>query len=331
MAKSVTETSAVTEPSAVTGSTTRHLAQASGDVNDHATRGRWLIIAAAVLWSTSGIFAKAPFLDQWPPDERGVLLAFWRTFFAGLALLPFIGRPRWDWRLLPAGFSFAMMNATFLLAMTNTTAANAIWLQYTAPVWVLLAGVLWLGEIPTRRGLWMVFLGTLGVAVILAGEWLVQPQTGLHRIGTIWGLISGFGFAAVMISFRQLRALNGFFVASVCHLSAAAALAPWVISHPQRIDFGVGVWLAIFGVFQMAIPYVLFARGMRSVTGHEAACLTLLEPLLVPVWVFAVWGDSTSRETPSVWTWGGAILILAGLIIRYGSRPIRANLAKCQK
>ena len=103
--------------------------------------GRLLILVAAVMWSTSGFFAKSPFFMDWPLQldgmpVRGPLLAFWRSVFATIVLLPFVRRPRWTPKLIPMVLAYAVMNYTFLNAMTLTTEANAIWLQHTAPVWV---------------------------------------------------------------------------------------------------------------------------------------------------------------------------------------------------
>jgi drug/metabolite transporter, DME family len=72
------------------------------------------------------------------------------------------------------------------------------------------------------------------------------------------------------------------------------------------------VVLAAFGLFQMGLPYLLFARGLRSVSSQEASLISLLEPVLVPVWVYLAWGDK-----PAWWTLGGGGLILTGLAIRY--------------
>lgn len=291
--------------------------QKSTEINP--LRGRWLVLAAAVMWSTSGFFAKAPLFEQWPVEQRGVLLGFWRAVFAGLVLLPWIGKPVWTWRLLPASLTFAIMNAAFLLAMTCTTAANAIWLQYTAPAWVFLVGTLFLGEVATRRDVWMMALAMLGVVSILICEWTLGPSTGTDRMGSLWGLVAGVSFAGVMLSLRQLRDLSGFWIISVCHFSAAALLAPFVL--PYRAMWPsptTALFLAAFGAFQMAVPYVLFARGLRHIVGHEASCITLLEPLLVPVWVFLVWRHAPGYRLPDWWTWLGAFLILAGLAVRYG-------------
>src|SRR5688572_23123461 len=100
--------------------------------------GRFLMLGAVLLWSTSGLFVKGSVFESWPADSRGILIGFWRAVFAGVLLLPFARRPQWDARLIPMSVSFAVMSASFLSAMVYTTAANAIWLQATAPLWVLL-------------------------------------------------------------------------------------------------------------------------------------------------------------------------------------------------
>src|SRR3954464_2814122 len=108
-------------------------------------RGRLLVIVAALLWSTSGFFIKAPFFAGWP----GPVLAFWRAAFAGLALLPLVRRPQWKVGLVPMVICFAAMSYSYITSrslMSASSAGNALWLQCTAPVWVLLAGVLLLGE-----------------------------------------------------------------------------------------------------------------------------------------------------------------------------------------
>ncbi len=291
-------------------------------------RGRWLIVLATIFWSMSGLFAKAPFLEQWPASERGVMLGFWRAVFASLALLPFIGRPIWSWRLVPAAIAYAIMNVTFLLAMSNTTAANAIWLQYTAPVWVFLVGTFLLGEKSVARDRWMVLCGMAGVAVILFFEWQASAVADTSRIGVVYGLMAGVAFAAVVLGLRQVRDMNPFYVIAICNLSSALLLLPFIVKTGKMISPGTGIWMAAFGILQMAVPYILFTKGLRTVPSHEASCITLLEPLLVPVWVFVFWRHTAGYELPRWWTLVGASLILTGLVVRYwrvGTREGNAN------
>src|SRR6266404_7935911 len=115
-----------------------------------AVAGRLWVVLAAVMWSTSGLFAKSHVFDDWPPEVRGALLAFWRAAFAGLLVLPAVRRPRWSPQLVPMALAFAAMNVTYLSAMALTTAANAIWLQSTAPWWVFLFGAVVMRE-PVSR------------------------------------------------------------------------------------------------------------------------------------------------------------------------------------
>ena len=101
------------------------------------------MLAAVLMWSSCGLFVKAGFFDDWPRSDRGLLLAFWRATFATLVLVPAIRRPRRNVWLVPLVACFAVMSVTYLTAMARTTAANAIWLQATAPWWVFLLSVLW--------------------------------------------------------------------------------------------------------------------------------------------------------------------------------------------
>ncbi len=282
------------------------------------SRGRWLVVVAAVLWSTSGLFAKSPWFDEWPIGWRGVQFAFWRALFAGLVVLPIVRRPRWSWKLAPMAFTFLLMNVFYLGAMTRTTAANAIWLQSTAPFWVFLVGTLALREPVHRLDLLRLVLGALGVGLILFYE-----LPGEAWEGALWGLASGITYAGVVLSLRQLRSFDSAFLIAVNHLVTAAVLFPvvcWLGVWPSGIQ-----WPALigFGVVQMGIPYVLFTRGLQTVPSHEAAGLGLLEPLLVPVWVWVAWHRHPHYEAPHWWTLVGGAFILAGLAVRYWgtSRP----------
>lgn len=262
-----------------------------------------LVTAASVLWSTSGFFAKAPYFAGWP----GPLLAFWRAVFASLVLIPMVRRPTWSWKLLPMAACFALMNYTYLTAMAKGSAANAIWLQNTAPVWVMLVGVLVFGEKARKLDWVLVLLCIVGVGFILYFE---SRGAGLEAV--LWGLASGLFYSGIVLSLRRLRAFDSAFLVAVNHVVTALALS-WNVVGAEYQPHGIQwVLLAAFGMVQMGLPYVLFARGLRTLPGHQAAGLSLLEPLLVPVWVFLAWGQS-----PAWWTFVGGGFILAGLALRY--------------
>jgi drug/metabolite transporter, DME family len=267
------------------------------------SQARWLILVAALLWSTSGFFVKSPDLAGW----TGPRLAFWRAMFACLALWPLVRQPSWSWRLVPMMVLFVGMNYTYLTAMEKGSAANAIWLQCTAPVWVLLVGVLVFGERAIVRDWLMVTFAVLGIGIIVYFE-----SYGVALEAVAWALASSFFYAGVVLSLRQLRGFNAVWMAALNHLATVVVLAPLAFAD---LDFPRGnqwLYLAAFGILQMGMPYVLFAHGLKRIPGHEATAIGLIEPLLNPMWVLLAWGDR-----PAWWTLAGGVCILIGLAVRY--------------
>src|SRR5438270_10572931 len=138
-------------------------------------RGRLCIALAAILWSLSGLFTRVLGHDTplrlGPEPVGGLTIAFYRVLFAGLVLVPTLRPGDVTFRpLLPAMVvCFALMNLTFVLAMAGGKSSNAILLQYSAPLWLYVAGVWWLGETASGRGLMSVLLGVAGVGVIILG------------------------------------------------------------------------------------------------------------------------------------------------------------------
>jgi drug/metabolite transporter (DMT)-like permease len=266
-------------------------------------QARLHVLVSAVLWSTSGFFAKAPVFRGWP----GPTLAFWRAVFACLVLWPFVRRPQWTWKLIPMTAMFAAMNFTYLTAMAKGSAANAIWLQCTAPVWVLLVGVLVFHERAGWRDWLLIVFVASGVGFILYFE-----SRGQALAAVFWAMTSGLFYAGVVLSLRQLRNLDPVWLAALNHLVTAVVLAPFAFAgsyFPSGVQW---LYLAAFGILQMGVPYVLFAKGLKRIAGHEAAGIGMIEPVLVPIWVYLAWGDQ-----PAWWTLVGASLILIGLTIRY--------------
>ena len=286
-------------------------------------RGRVAIAIAAVLWSTSGFFAKAPWFEGWSPELRGIQLAFWRSLFAGIALAPFVRRPRWHPYLPLNCLAFALMLWTFMSAMVHGPAANAIWLQYLAPAWVLLVGVLFLRErISSADGLMFVCcLG--GVLLILT----MELRSGSPLYATIMGLVSSIMFATVILLMRTMRDQDPAWIITLNQFATALILLPWVWSQPlDQVAPGAYLALALFGIFQLSLPYIIFCNALRSVSGPEASLLTLIEPVVLPLWVWLAWSHHPSYESPQWWTLAGGGLILSGLLIRYLPMLLRNRL-----
>ena len=266
-----------------------------------ATRGRLLIVSAALLWSLAGVFIK--FLDV-PP----LTIVFYRSFFACLIFTPFVRRA--DWRISgPVGVSVVTYSAAisaFVSANKLTTAANAIVLQYTAPIFVFLFSRIVLRETVSKLNGLALSAGMLGVAVISldsAGE----PE----MAGVLLALLSGLLFAAYMINLRRTTNVSPIYLTWINNAVCALLLLLVVKSQLGLTWDQLGI-LAVMGAVQLGLPYFLFSKGLQTVSLQEASLIALIEPVLNPIWVAVTVG-----EIPSTATLTGGGMILMGLSVRY--------------
>jgi drug/metabolite transporter (DMT)-like permease len=146
--------------------------------------------------------------------------------------------------------------------------------------------------------------------LIVWGGW---AQTQLLVIGIALG--SGVAYAGVILCLRVLRNASPRWLTVVNHLCGALVLLPVLIyMAPEAPTLAQLAVLFLFGTIQMGLPYLLVAKGLRVVSPQEAGTITLLEPLLNPVWAYLV---SPESEMPSAYTFAGGALILGGLAWRY--------------
>lgn len=267
-------------------------------------KSRAFVVLAAVLWSTSGYFTKV--LDLSP-----VATAAYRALFAALLLTPAIPRARRTFHplMIAMVLSFAAMNLTFVYSMVTTTAANAIFLEYTAPVWMFLIARVWLKERIERANLIALFGGLLGIGILLAGNW------DSDRTGLILGLVTGVTFGAVSLFLRFLKDHDPLWLTYLNLVFSAAVLLPFLpLVAPEALSAPAStlVMAALFGIVQTGLSYVFYARGISGVKAQEAALLTLLEPVINPLWAWLA-----VSEVPSFWTIVGGAVILSAVAFRY--------------
>jgi drug/metabolite transporter (DMT)-like permease len=298
---------------------------ASGSHPPSVAGGRLCIAAAAVLWSLSGFFTRllqnpTP-LELNEPRLQPLQIAFFRALFAGLFLMPMLRRRDITFRpLMPVMVAlFAAMNALFISAIALGTSANAILLQNTAPFFVYMVSVFILGEPPDRRSFRALLVGMAGMVIIVAGG----GEIGARFDVMLMGLGSGVTYAAIILCLRALRDQATSWLIVQNHLGSAVCLAIGIL-----VAYGPTGWLAwitapttrqlgflcVFGSIQMGLPYFLFARGLRSVSPQEAGAITLLEPMLNPLWAYLI---SPETDTPTIYTAVGGILIVGALAYRY--------------
>ncbi|MFY0571708.1 DMT family transporter [Archangium lansingense] len=258
-------------------------------------RSRLYLLAAAVLWSTAGAAVKLSSLSAWQ-------LASGRSLVAALVLALAIpaGRKLPSWRGLAASVAYAATVVSFILANKLTTSANAIFLQDTAPLYVLLLSPLLLRERPSRGELAAVPVFLLGLSLFFLDQ--LAP-------GQLWGNVialgSGVAFALCILGLRAVGE-EGSSVLVWGNLIAGASVLFPALSGPAPTSLDIGL-LIFLGVFQLGLAYALFQRGLRETPAVEASLLILLEPVLNPVWTFLFAG-----ERPGPWAIvGGAIILLA--------------------
>ncbi|GAB5403456.1 MAG: hypothetical protein Aurels2KO_16870 [Aureliella sp.] len=208
---------------------------------------------------------------------------------------------------------FAAMVASFMSAMVYGPAANAIWLQYLAPAWVLIIGTALGKETVTTADVRMIVCCVAAVLLILGFEF----RQGGNLFATAMGILSGVTFAGVVLSMRGLRDVDPAWLITLNHSCTALLLLPLVVQVEGSVEPGSYFALAMFGIFQMSVPYVLFARGLRTVTGPEASVISLVEPILVPLWVFIAWSSHPTYQPPRPWTIAGGVIICTALLMRY--------------
>ncbi len=270
---------------------------------------RLQLIAAAVLFSTGGAAIKATTLSSWQ-------VASFRSGVAALVILLLVpaSRREWNHRTALVGIAYATTMVLFVLANKLTTAANAIFLQSSAPVYVLLLGPWLLRESIRRSDL--VFMGVVGsgLALFFVGAEVPAATAPDPVLGNLLGLLSGVSWALTVIGLRWLGSQNGggsaFATVALGNLFAFIGCLPLAL--PVTDATGTD-WLTIgyLGVFQIGLAYFCLTSGIRHVPALEASVLLLIEPALNPIWAAIVHG-----EIPSRWAVAGGVLILGATLVK---------------
>ncbi len=265
---------------------------------------RLQVLAAALLFSTGGAAIKSCGLTDWQ-------VASFRCGVAALALglmLP-RARARWSVRTVSVGAAYAATLVLYALANKATTAANAIFLQSTAPLYILLLAPLLLDERARRRDLVVMAGMVAGLAMFFVGQEAASATAPEPARGNLLGASAGLTWALTVMGLRWIGRGGGpsgeALVAVVAGNWLAFAVClpmalPVVASRPA--DW---LWVIYLGVFQVAVAYLLLTAAVETVGAFEAALLLLVEPILNPVWTWWVHG-----EVPGSWSLAGGVAVL---------------------
>ena len=261
-----------------------------------------LLLAAALCWSLGGVLLKSV---DWPP----LAVAGGRGLIAAGFLLAVRGRTlRFTWSPLQLGTAVAYAGCTVLFAAANklTTAANAILLQYTAPVWVALFGAWLLGERASRADWYTIAAAFVGMAIFL------YDGLRLHDLaGILVSIASGVCFAAMILLLRKQK--DGSPIESVILGNVLGFLAglPAMLSAGSLPPGRSLLALLLLGVVQLGVPYLLYVRAIRHVTALEAVLIPVIEPILNPLWVMLA-----LHEQPSPLALLGGAIVLGAVTLR---------------
>ncbi len=267
---------------------------------------RLQLAVAAALFSTGGVVIKLASLDAWQvAGMRSVVAAM---FFAAIFR---VGRAAFTWRSAAAGAAYAATMLGFVVANKLTTAANSIFLQYTAPLYVALLAPRLLGETRRRHDVVVCVLIAVGLALFLIGGDPVLATAPNPVLGNAIAAADGLFWAFTLLSIRWLGGDRDQLAGSLIlgNVFAAAVSAPLAFPvHAGPVDVAAVLYL---GIIQIGVAYLFTTAGMRRVPTLEASILLLMEPVLSAVLAWLVYG-----ELPGAASIAGASLVMVAAVVK---------------
>ena len=254
------------------------------------------MVLCAVLWSIGGVFIKAV-------EMNAFVIAGGRSLFAALAVIVYMVLTKQKFILsrdtLVSGGLLSMVFICFVAANKYTTAANAIVLQYTAPIFVLIFTMIFLHKKPRRLDIAAVLLTLVGVVVFFLGSLEAGGMLG-NALGVLAGMFMGGMFVAVGNTKGEEK-MSGILLG---HLFCAAIGLPFLAFTENTVNAKGVFFLVLLGVVQLGIPYILYALATNRCSAISCVVISAIEPILNPIWV-AIF----NKEIPS------ALSMISGLFL----------------
>lgn len=264
-----------------------------------------LLIATALLWSMGGVLLKSV---QWHP----LALAGARSGIAAIVIGLYLWfsqgviRFKWSFNLIAGALCYASTVTLYVAANNLTTNANAVVLQYTAPVYVALFGVWFLKEKLTAMDILIIVLVMSGVGLFFADKLTPEGMNGI-----ILALASGVTMGWMTLFVRKQKDGSSLESLLLGNILSAVIGIPFIMLHglpPTNMQL---LFVLILGAVQIGIPYILYARALRNATALDAVVITMLEPILSPLWVMLALG-----EKPDTYAMIGCAIVLCSVALR---------------
>jgi drug/metabolite transporter (DMT)-like permease len=263
------------------------------------SRAILFLLLSAVLWSSGGLFIK---MVSWNP----VAIAGLRSLIAMMVIVAYVRRPRFTWTFPQIGgaIAYAVTVTLFVIATKLTTAANAILLQYTAPVYVAFLSAWVLAERPQ----WFDWL-TIGVVIGGMLLFFLDRLAPGSLLGNVLAILSGMSFATFILFMRKQRNESPVETVILGNLFTGLIGLPFMFGAMPDVQSWIG--LIFLGVIQLGLSYVFYSEAIKHVTALEAILIPGIEPILNPIWVFLILG-----ERPGKWALIGGVIVLISVTLR---------------
>lgn len=269
------------------------------NISEH-NKGILAVFLTAILWSSGGLFIKLISLDS-------MELSFFRCTIAAVVFaLMFRKRVlKLNPLALLNSLAYAAVLILFVIATKTTTAANAIFLQSTAPIYVLIFEPLLTKTKWERINIITIVVCFLGMILFFMGD--LTPG---DIKGNIAALLAGVAFAAFFLGMKKNEPQYGESSIFYGNVIVALICIPF-ITDMNSISFQDFAMVSFLGVFQIAFAYALFSYGLKRIIAVEASIISMFEPVLNPIWVFIGYG-----EVPSFYAIIGGIIIITAISTR---------------
>ena len=259
-----------------------------------------ILIIAALMWSLGGLFIKLVNLN--PMAITGI-----RSLGAAVVLLIYIKKPKlyWNRYFFTGVLAYSMMVILYVISIRLTTAANAIFLEFTAPLYVVVFGYFLLNERINRFDIFAMVIIFLGM-----GLFFMDELSFYGFWGNILALLAGVCLALVTVLIRKEKE-SAFEIVFFGNALTTIICLPFIIqgfSSTTQVD-----WFIIFGlgIFQLGIPYLLYTTALKYVSALDAILVGMLEPVFNPIWVYIFVGEAMGE-----WALIGAALVIIGTLGR---------------
>jgi drug/metabolite transporter (DMT)-like permease len=263
-------------------------------------KGTIAMAGCAFLWSTAGLFIK---LMDWQPFA----IAGARSLIAAVFLWVVIKRPHFSFSRLQvsSALAYAMTMILFVFANKHTTSANAILLQYGAPVYVAILGSALLKEKP-RLEHW------LALAAVCCGMVLffMDSLGGGNFLGDVVAALAGVTFAFNIVLIRKQKDGSPLTSLLLGHIFTAIIAGVISLFLPAPVITAGSIFaITALGIVQIGVAAILFSYGIKRITALESILTAVIEPLFNPLWVFLATGEVPGLRSLT----GGAVIIAAVL------------------